>query len=41
MVARAGLLATIRWLIRQAWKGAAGPSDSCAEIRLVRVHLQL
>ncbi len=38
MVARAGLLATICRLPRQARKGAAKPSDSGAEIRLVRVH---
>ncbi len=38
MVARAGLLATICWLARQARKGAAEPSDSSAEIWLVRVR---
>lgn len=37
MVACIGLLATICWLPRQARKGAAEPSDSGAEIRLVRV----
>ena len=37
MVACAGYLATICWSTRQARKGAAEPSDSGAEIWLVRV----
>lgn len=37
MVACVGYLATICWSTRQAWKGAAEPSDSGAEIRLARV----
>lgn len=37
MVACIGLLATICWSTRQARKGAAEPSDSGAEIRLVWV----
>jgi len=40
MVTCAGFLATICWLARQARKGAAEPSDSSAEIRLVRVIAQ-
>ncbi|GAB4298746.1 MAG: hypothetical protein Kow0083_11170 [Methylophaga sp.] len=35
MVARIGLLAAICRLTRQARKGAAEPSDSGAEVRLV------
>jgi len=36
MVDRTGRLATICWSARQARKGAAEPSDSSAEIWLVR-----
>lgn len=36
MVARAGPLATICCESRQAWKGAAVATASCAGVRLVR-----